>query len=57
MLDTDVVVAALRSDQGASRQLLLAVLNKHFDLMLSVPLILASMRLCLRILNIWLLAV
>ena len=40
MLDTDVVVAALRSDQGASRQLLLAALNKHFDLVLSVPLIL-----------------
>ena len=40
MLDTDVVVAALRSDQGASRQLLLAALNKDFDLMLSVPLIL-----------------
>ena len=40
MLDTDVVVAALRSDQGASRQLLLAALNKHFDLLLSVPLIL-----------------
>jgi putative PIN family toxin of toxin-antitoxin system len=40
VLDTDVVVAALRSDQGASRQLLLAALNKQFDLMLSVPLIL-----------------
>jgi putative PIN family toxin of toxin-antitoxin system len=40
VLDTDVVVAAFRSDQGASRQLLLAVLNNHFDLILSVPLIL-----------------
>jgi putative PIN family toxin of toxin-antitoxin system len=40
VLDTDVVVAALRSDQGASRQLLLAALNKNFDLVLSVPLIL-----------------
>lgn len=40
VLDTDVVVAALRSDQGASRQLLLAALNQEFDLMLSVPLIL-----------------
>jgi putative PIN family toxin of toxin-antitoxin system len=40
VLDTDVVVAALRSDRGASRQLLLAALNKHFDLLLSVPLIL-----------------
>jgi predicted nucleic acid-binding protein len=40
VLDTDVVVAALRSDQDASRQLLLAALAKHFDLILSVPLIL-----------------
>lgn len=40
VLDTDVVVAALRSDQGASRQLLLAALNKQFDLILSVPLML-----------------
>ena len=40
MLDTDVVVAALRSNQGASRQLLLAALNKRFELLLSVPLIL-----------------
>jgi putative PIN family toxin of toxin-antitoxin system len=40
VLGTDVMVAALRSDQGASRQLLLAALNKHFDLLLSVPLIL-----------------
>jgi len=40
VLDTDVVVAALRSYQGASRQLLLAALDKHFDLLLSVPLIL-----------------
>lgn len=40
VLDTDVVVAALRSDQGASRQLLLAALDKKFDLILSVPLIL-----------------
>lgn len=40
VLDTDVVVAALRSDRGASRQLLLAALNRRFDLLLSVPLIL-----------------
>src|SRR5215469_13932646 len=39
-LDTDVVVAALRSDRGASRQLLLAALNRRFELLLSVPLIL-----------------
>ena len=31
---------ALRSDRGASRQLLLAALNQRFELLLSVPLIL-----------------
>jgi putative PIN family toxin of toxin-antitoxin system len=40
VLDTDVIVAALRSDSGASRQLLLAALTKQFELLLSVPLIL-----------------
>jgi putative PIN family toxin of toxin-antitoxin system len=40
VLDTDVMVAALRSDRGASRQLLLASLNQRFELLLSVPLIL-----------------
>jgi len=40
VLDTDVMVAALRSDRGASRQLLLAALNRRFALLLSVPLIL-----------------
>jgi putative PIN family toxin of toxin-antitoxin system len=40
VLDTDVVVAAWRSDRGASRQLLLAALNKRFELLLSVPLML-----------------
>ena len=39
VLDTDVMVAALRSDRGASRQLLLAALNRKFDLLVSVPLI------------------
>ncbi|MGD0179965.1 MAG: putative toxin-antitoxin system toxin component, PIN family [Terriglobales bacterium] len=38
--DTDVMVAALRSDRGASRQLLLAALNRQFELLLSVPLML-----------------
>lgn len=33
-------MAALRSDRGASRQLLLAALNRRFELLLSVPLIL-----------------
>jgi putative PIN family toxin of toxin-antitoxin system len=40
VLDTDVMVAALRSDRGASRQLLLAALNRQFELLLSVPLML-----------------
>ena len=40
MLDTDVMVAAVRSDSGASRQLLLAALDQQFELLLSVPLIL-----------------
>ena len=40
VLDTDVVVAALRSGRGASRQLLLAALDRRFDLLASVPLIL-----------------
>lgn len=40
VLDTDVMVAALRSDRGASRQLLLAALYRRFDLLLSVPLML-----------------
>ncbi len=40
VLDTDMMVAALRSDRGASRQLLLAALNRRFELLLSVPLIL-----------------
>jgi predicted nucleic acid-binding protein len=34
------MVAALRSERGASRQLLLAALNRQFELLLSVPLIL-----------------
>jgi putative PIN family toxin of toxin-antitoxin system len=38
VLDTDVMVAALRSDRGASRQLLLAALDGAFDLLVSVPL-------------------
>lgn len=40
VVDTDVMVAALRSDRGASRQLLLAALNRQFELLLSVPLVL-----------------
>ena len=40
VLDTDVVVAAMRSDRGASRQLLLAALDRRFTLLASVPLML-----------------
>jgi len=40
VLDTDVMVAALRSSGGASRQLLLLALHHQFVLLLSVPLIL-----------------
>lgn len=39
-MDTDVLVAALRSDQGASRQLLLAALDRRFVMLVSVPLML-----------------
>jgi putative PIN family toxin of toxin-antitoxin system len=40
VLDTDVLVAALRSSRGASRQLLLGALDRRIELLLSVPLIL-----------------
>ena len=40
MLDTSVMVAALRSSRGASRQLLLGALTHRFELLLSVPLLL-----------------
>jgi putative PIN family toxin of toxin-antitoxin system len=40
VLDTDVLVAALRSDQGASRQLLLEALELRIDMLVSVPLVL-----------------
>src|SRR5258708_16834185 len=40
VLDTDVVVAALRSDRGASRQLLLAGLAQPVGVLASVPLML-----------------
>lgn len=39
-LDTDVLVAALRSDQGASRQLVMAALDRRFVMLVSVPLML-----------------
>jgi putative PIN family toxin of toxin-antitoxin system len=40
VLDTDVVVAAMRSDQGASRQLLLAAFDRRVVVLASVPLML-----------------
>jgi putative PIN family toxin of toxin-antitoxin system len=40
VLDTDAMVAALRSNAGASRRLLIYALNKRFELLLSVPLVL-----------------
>ncbi len=39
VFDTDVLVAALRSDSGASRQLLLLALDGRIDVLLSVPLV------------------
>ena len=38
VLDTAVIVAVPRSDAGASRQLVLAALQRRFELLLSVPL-------------------
>jgi putative PIN family toxin of toxin-antitoxin system len=40
VLDTDVMVAAFRSQIGASRQILLAAVARRFELLLSVPLVL-----------------
>lgn len=40
MLDTDVLVAAFRSDAGASRILLRHARSRRFTLLLSVPLVL-----------------
>ena len=39
VLDTAVMVAALRSAKGASRQLLLGAFDRRFELLLSVPLL------------------
>ena len=40
VLDTDVLVAAIRSDQGTSRELVELALEESYALLLSVPLIL-----------------
>lgn len=47
-LDTDVLVAAVRSRLGASRAWLRAILNGEADLLLSVPLALQSEAVLLR---------
>jgi putative PIN family toxin of toxin-antitoxin system len=39
VLDTDVMVAAIRSDAGASRRLLAAALQRQVHLLISVPLL------------------
>lgn len=39
VLDTAVMVAAIRSDAGASRRLLVAALRRRFTLLVSVPLL------------------
>lgn len=40
VLDTDVLVAAVRSDRGASRALLTAALERRYPVLASVPLML-----------------
>jgi predicted nucleic acid-binding protein len=40
VLDTDVLVAAVRSDRGASRVLLTAALERRYPILASVPLML-----------------
>lgn len=40
VVDTDVMVAALRSDRGASRVLLTAALERRYVMLASVPLML-----------------
>ncbi len=40
VLDTNVLVAAFRSDRGVSRQLLMAALSRRFAMLVSVPLML-----------------
>jgi len=47
VLDTDVVVAAMRSPRGASAALLLAVLDGHLTALLSVPLAIEYEATCL----------
>ncbi len=39
VLDTDILVAAIRSDGGASRRILVAALNGQFDMLVSTSLL------------------
>ena len=48
VLDTDVVVAALRSPHGASAALLVQALERRFTPVLSVALVLQYEEVCLR---------
>ena len=48
VLDTDVVVAAMRSPRGASAALLLAALDRRLVLLMSVPLVVEYEAICLR---------
>ena len=48
VLDTDVIVAAMRSPSGASAALLLAALDKRFTLVANVPLIVEYEATCSR---------
>ena len=49
VLDTDVIVAAMRSPLGASAALLLAALDQHFALVANVPLIIEYEAICSRV--------
>jgi putative PIN family toxin of toxin-antitoxin system len=40
VLDTDVFAAAVRSDRGASRQIILAAFDRRIQVLVSVPLVL-----------------
>ncbi len=48
MLDTNVIVAALRSSSGASHGILLAADREQFELVLSVPLLMEYDDVCAR---------
>ncbi|MCX7109582.1 MAG: putative toxin-antitoxin system toxin component, PIN family [Proteobacteria bacterium] len=49
VLDTDVIVAAMRSPSGASAALLLAALDRRFTLVANVPLIIEYEATCSRV--------